>query len=304
MKRNQIMCVVFASILLVVLATGCGIKKEIHAQKLQELAQAQADLEQRNKEYDEVESDYKGCMEEKNAITERINKLTENMAGLTTELEKKDTELEQRENYIVFLEKIKKANDLREAAMKRLLSDFAELIASGKLTIGVTDGRMVIKLPSSVLFRFGKTRLSRKGVKAVKEVADILAKIDPNRKFQVAGHTDSKRKPGKRNPNWVVSYRRAKSVFEVLKDNGVEESRLSIAAYAEYSPAATNETEEGREKNRRIEIVLLPTTDEVPFQQLKTIIHHDEAADTIEKKAIKDEERKLEKKLKKKKAAE
>ena len=51
----------------------------------------------------------------------------------------------------------------------------------------------------------------------------------------------------------------------------MDESKLSIAAYAEYSPVASNDTPEGQDANRRIEIVLLPTSDELPLKQLKKI---------------------------------
>jgi len=165
------------------------------------------------------------------------------------------------------LDRINKSNAKRRQAMDELLGKFAELIKSGRLSVTVNDGRMVIQLPSSVLFKSGQAQLSPAGKKAVIEVAGILMTID-NRKFQVAGHTDNQRSSRGLNPNWSLSYNRARSVFDLLVKSGVTEDRLSIAAWAEYSPVADNHTMEGRESNRRIEIVLLPTSEELPFNQL------------------------------------
>ena len=232
---------------------GCGVPQEEYDATQYNLASCQATLKSNKKAF-------KNCERERNAAHNRLRALGEDVSGLEGKLS--DTRAE--------LERIKRANELRQRAMEELLAKFAGLIRSGRLTIGVNDGRMVIQLSSNVLFKLGQSRLSRDGKEAVAEVGEVLQTIE-ERKFQVAGHTDNTRGRGRVNPNWTLSYMRARAVFDVLIENSMDESMLSLAAYAEYSPVASNDTSEGQEENRRIEIVLLPTSDELPLRQLKKI---------------------------------
>ena len=92
-------------------------------------------------------------------------------------------------------------------------------------------------------------------------VAEILRKIT-DRQIKVEGHTDNvpigpaiiDRFP----TNWELSTARATTVVRHLQERGLDSKLLSAEGYSEYRPVASNETEEGRAKNRRIEIVLIP----------------------------------------------
>jgi chemotaxis protein MotB len=85
-----------------------------------------------------------------------------------------------------------------------------------------------------------------------------------NRDFQVAGHTDNIPVRGRFPSNWELSTARAVTVSRFLQGQGVDPAHLSAAGYAEFQPAADNGTPEGRQQNRRIEIVLMPSLDELP----------------------------------------
>jgi chemotaxis protein MotB len=246
--------------LVTILATACGIPKDEHLKVQQDLASTQAAFQSKEQQLAKCEDDLR-------LNTERLQVCMTNFTK--TESDLKNLDAEYNDTWAQ-LQAMQKANDLRQKAMDELLQKFEQLIKSGKLTIGINDGRMVIQLSSDVLFEVGKAKLSKVGQEAVKEVVDVLKTID-GRKFQVAGHTDNTRGRGKENPNWTLSYQRARSVFDVMVKNEFDESLLSLAAYAEYSPVASNETKEGRQQNRRIEIVLLPTSDELPLKQLRKI---------------------------------
>jgi chemotaxis protein MotB len=119
-------------------------------------------------------------------------------------------------------------------------------------------------MASEILFPSGKAKLSPQGEQAIAEVAQVLATI-ADRNFQVAGHTDNvpiKKKKFK--SNWELSTARAVAVVKHMIKNGMDSTNLSAAGYAETQPAASNDTEEGRAQNRRIEIVLQPNLDELP----------------------------------------
>jgi chemotaxis protein MotB len=142
---------------------------------------------------------------------------------------------------------------------KAVTSRFQKMIDSGKLDVVFRRGNMIVKLPSAILFPSGSAKLSEEGKAAIGEVAKILKEM-PNRRYTVAGHTDNvPLGPGDEfSSNWELSTSRAVRVTELLIDRGVNASRLVAAGYGPFDPIATNATGPGKQKNRRIEIILEP----------------------------------------------
>jgi chemotaxis protein MotB len=98
----------------------------------------------------------------------------------------------------------------------------------------------------------------------LEQVSEVLATID-NREFQVAGHTDNVPIHTSRFPsNWELSTARAVNVVKLMMEQGLEPARLSAAGYADTQPIGSNDDDEGRQQNRRIEISLVPNLDELP----------------------------------------
>jgi chemotaxis protein MotB len=147
----------------------------------------------------------------------------------------------------------------RLAEFKDLTSKFQQMINAGKLDVGFRRGKMVVKLPATILFPSGSADFSDEGRVALGEVAAILKQVR-NRHFFVAGHTDNVRlgKDDKFRSNWELSTARAVKVTELLIEKGVRPGNLVAAGYGEYDPVASNGTKTGRQKNRRIEIILEP----------------------------------------------
>jgi chemotaxis protein MotB len=138
------------------------------------------------------------------------------------------------------------------AARKGLAARFAGLVARGKLDVTLRHGKMVLKLPASVLFATGSAELSAGGKEAIAEVAAVLRTLS-GRRFVVAGHTDNVG-----SGNWELSTARAVTVTQLLVADGLPPGRLAAAGYGEFDPVASNLSPKGRQKNRRIEIVLEP----------------------------------------------
>ena len=113
-------------------------------------------------------------------------------------------------------------------------------------------------LENDVLFEPGKSTVKGAGKRVLRAVGEKLAGMD-DLELQVAGHTDDTPIHTERFPsNWELSTARAVEVVRLLVEHGVEPARLSAAGYGEHRPAAPNDGDEGREKNRRIEIGLVP----------------------------------------------
>ncbi|HUJ60591.1 MAG TPA: OmpA family protein [Kofleriaceae bacterium] len=171
------------------------------------------------------------------------------------------------------LQKQQAEADKRAAAIDDIQKQFAKMIDTGQLRVVSRRGELVVSLPSEVLFPSGSADLSKPGEYAVVEVAGVLKRF-PDRRFLVVGHTDNqdfaKPKAGSAAPacapvdNWQLSTERALTVTRVLVTAGMKPENVIAGGAGEHDPIASNATPDGRQKNRRIEIALLPAIDELP----------------------------------------
>ena len=155
------------------------------------------------------------------------------------------------------------AAEARAAQFKDLVARFQKLVDAGQLKVVMRGGRMLLELPNDVLFDSGRTDLKDAGRHTLTEVAHVL-KTMPDRRFQVAGHTDNVKIQTSRFPsNWELSTARAVEVLKLLIDAGMDSRGLSAAGYGEFAPVASNDATDGRARNRRIEIALAPNLEEL-----------------------------------------
>jgi len=116
---------------------------------------------------------------------------------------------------------------------------------------------LVISLPQVILFSSGADEVSPQAWPTIAQIADVLRDI-PN-DVQLVGHADTVPIHTRRfGSNWELSMARSHKILELLSSRyGIPESRLSVASYGPYRPAAPNDTVDGRAFNRRVEIVIL-----------------------------------------------
>ena len=155
------------------------------------------------------------------------------------------------------------AAEARAALFRDLTLRFKGMLDAGELQITLRSGRMVLVLPTDILFDSGKTAINARGKETLSQVGAVLATL-PDRRFQVAGHTDNQpiRYSGFAS-NWELSSERALQVTRFLTQTGMAPASLSAAAYGEFDPLVENDTVEHMSKNRRIEITLQPKIDEI-----------------------------------------
>ena len=157
------------------------------------------------------------------------------------------------------LRKLKADAEKRAALFKELNAKFEEMISTGQIKVYVRRGRMIVALPSSVLFASGKAELTKRGSRTLARVARKLKGLD-GRRFIVAGHTDNVPIGKKLDfvDNWQLSSVRALNVTRFLIESGMSAKNLSAAGYGEFDPVRSNKTNSGRRRNRRIELMLVP----------------------------------------------
>jgi chemotaxis protein MotB len=136
-----------------------------------------------------------------------------------------------------------------EAAVQKLVD------AGAEVTMG--DGLVYVSMPDKFLFKSGSATVGAKGKEGLAVIAEILQEY-PNIETIVVGNTDSAHVKGKAD-NWSLSTERANAVVRILRDTyKIDPVRLTAAGRGKYNPIALNNTAEGREMNRRIEIILIP----------------------------------------------
>jgi chemotaxis protein MotB len=230
-----------------VAAMGCGVPQEKYDA---DMAALKDELTNLQNQLGDANMQVSALQAEKNDLAAKLKALNEEISRLTGE----------NSAYAKQAEQAKKRID----TFRNMLKRFKALMESGKLKIKIVNNKMLVEMASAILFDSGKAQLSDEGREALTEVAQILATIT-DRNFQVAGHTDNVPIKNKRfKSNWDLSSARAVAVVKHLIENGVPAANISAAGYAETQPAASNDTEEGRAQNRRIEIVLQPNLDELP----------------------------------------
>lgn len=142
-----------------------------------------------------------------------------------------------------------------------LLNSMKGEIAQGQVTISELKGKLTVNMVDAVLFDSGKAEVKQAGMEVLKKVIDILKDVK-DKAIRIEGHTDNVQIVGnlaKKFPtNWELSAARAINVARFLQSQGIAPEVLAAVAYGEYKPVAGNDTEEGKAKNRRIEIILVP----------------------------------------------
>jgi len=150
--------------------------------------------------------------------------------------------------------KAEEADELRRA--KELLE---QRLSATEASVGYDERGLVTRLVDRVLFDSGKAKLRRSASAVLDKVAHVLKDV-PDQPVGVEGHTDNV--PIKYSgwaDNRALSLARANAVVEYLiQKHGIDPGRLIAVGYGEERPLASNETEEGRQKNRRVELVILP----------------------------------------------
>jgi len=133
---------------------------------------------------------------------------------------------------------------------------------AGDLQVSVREGRLRVTLPSKVFFASGIATLRSDSMATLMKVAQALRGQFPNRHIQIEGHTDTdpiRRTAHLYKSNWELSTGRALSVLHYLVEKGGLPPRMiSAAGYGQYHPVAPNSTSAEKQKNRRVEVVVMP----------------------------------------------
>lgn len=259
---------------LVLFQSGCLVSANKYRIKTEELNKAIAENNRLNAKYDTL-MDEKEKLEEKNTLltsaldakqstnAAAIADLTQDNKKLREENKKLSSENEDLKEKIIKIAQQKKAEiDTLKNTYKALVDDIQKEMEEGKIQINQLENRLTVAIVDKILFESGQVEVKETGRKVLKKIGDILKKVT-DKQIRIEGYTDNvpigKDLISRYPTNWELSAARAMNVAKYLQNEvGIDSSLLVVCAYSQYRPIADNNTAEGKAKNRRIEIVLVP----------------------------------------------
>ena len=187
-----------------------------------------------------------------NVLLNENGRLIETIAGLRLELQQEKLTVQQKEREISEIDKTRKEIEI----------SLKEQIAKKDIKLEEIEGKLKVTFVDKILFNSGSANVKPKGKEVLLRLADSF-RDNWDQNIVVEGHTDDVQiGSALRNrfpTNWELSTARSTAVTRFLQEEGnIEPERLTASGFSFYRPVASNETEEGRKQNRRIEIILLP----------------------------------------------
>lgn len=242
-------------------SVGCATRKQLRTAMAerealrQEAKQNEAVAYSARAEAQVYRAQLKAGARDAQAKDEAIATLTQQMVEMQSELDSVNAS---------YTEAVERAENPLPPELARELKTFAD--ANSELMAYDAQSGMV-RFKSDVTFGVGSAELTPQAKAAVKRLASIFNSGSARgMDLMIAGHTDSKPvsrsstiKKGHKD-NWYLSSHRAIAVSETLREAGISSGRVAVVGYADQRPTTTNATAAGRAANRRVELILLPST--------------------------------------------
>jgi chemotaxis protein MotB len=267
--------------------SGCGYSEDEWQAQLAKYSELDSQHKQQHTELEQTKADLTMAQAKVATLSEELSKMGVDVETLTRKLLEEGTEKERLSADVDELKRAVTEYQARAAQLERIRSRFEVLrgklqsLTKMGLKVAVRHNRMVITLPGDVLFPSGKDTLKDGAKPVLNAVAEVIrndAQLS-QRYFQIAGHTDAQPLAGGPfKDNWGLSAMRARTVLVFLISavdskeggGGLDPTHLHAAGYGETDPVAPNESPAERERNRRVELVLMPNVEEM--LDLKSLI--------------------------------
>ncbi len=198
-------------------------------------------------------------------IEDRLNKKSNLIEGLNNDQKRKKAEIDSLQNSL--LEKQKRLAQLeamidknKEDAnkLKKVINDALKSFDNSELNVYIKDGKVYVAMEEKLLFKSGSATIDKRGESAIIKLAKILEK-NTDTEILIEGHTDN---VGDDKYNWKLSTERALSVVNIItKNTNVKPERITASGRGMHKPITDNSTDVAKQKNRRIEIILVPKLD-------------------------------------------
>ena len=259
---NKNYSILLSCVLCIFLFTSCISRK-----KYEQSLNREQELMARNSQLENDITKLKGQTESLQADNSRLVKQIDDamkqaaQASGTANMTQKQLEAEQKR-----LWDLRRLLEQQRTAVEDLRKKMADALVgfnSNELQVFTKNGRVYVSLQENLLFPSGSAVVNAKGKQALGTLAQVL-NSNPDINVVVEGHTDSIPIRGKYEDNWALSVARATAIVRILTDTyRVDPTRVTASGRSKYEPVEANLTAEGRQRNRRTEIILAPKLDEL-----------------------------------------
>lgn len=249
-------------------ADTLSLSKKLN-QSEKDLAKAISDYDELLKQFSELNlsnnTQVNTLLNDIEKIKAQLNEREAEINAQRDELNLAEMELLDKEARMNELQKILDQKDAEVKKLKATVSDALKGFEGSGLNITEKNGKVYVSMEDKLLFSSGSWVINAEGMQAISKLAEVLAN-EKEISVLIEGHTDNV--PYKGNgavkDNWDLSVMRATSVVRaLLKNKGIDPSRLSASGRSEYYPIEANDSAAARAKNRRTEIILTPKLDQL-----------------------------------------
>ncbi len=206
---------------------------------------------------------FQNTSNELNAEIKKLKQATsQQLAAKQKELEAKEQLLASREQTLNELKEMMNRERNAIQNLKKEVCDALKCFTPDELTVEVREGKLYVSMSDKLLFPSGSDVVNERGREAVEMLSAVLT--NSSMEIMVEGHTDNVPiSNGRNKDNWDLSAHRATSVARIMIEEGIAAERIIASGRGEFHQIATNTTPEGKQKNRRTEIVLAPRLDKL-----------------------------------------
>jgi chemotaxis protein MotB len=259
MKRTNFLLLAGFSVLLL---TSCVSQKKYQS-ALDREQQLQAENSRLTKQINDLDARVSTLQNDASHLAkqwEDAQKNAKDLAGMAN-MTQQQLEAERRR-----LNDMRRLLDQQRKTLETLRQKMADALVgfnSNELSVFTKNGKVYVSLQENLLFPSGSAVVNPKGKEALSKLAQVL-NTNPDISVLIEGHTDSVPIRNKYKDNWELSVERSTAIVRLLTDTyGVTPERITASGRSKYEPVDTNETPEGRQHNRRTEIILAPKLDEL-----------------------------------------
>lgn len=237
------------------------------------LKQKETELAKLNKEYEDLKKQDLALSEDNKNLNDILkakkDELNTDIAELRAKLANREVDIFSLQKHMDELSQEKaQAISEKEKSIAELKKTYDSMVGAmqeemqkGEVTITQLKDKLTLSMVEAILFDSGSSKVKKNGEKVLDRVAEILKKVT-DKQIRIEGYTDNVRIGAglveKFPTNWELSTARASNVVRYLQQDGIDPQLLGACGYSEYRPIALNDTDEGKAKNRRIEVVLIP----------------------------------------------
>ena len=272
MKKNVFLMALAVGLMM----TSCASKKDLtncqteNKSLTEKLQDAREDLAAKNARISSLEEQQRGMQQALAAAEAKYAKLQESLDKSLTNasqnnisIEKLVDQINESNQYIRHLVEVKSKSDSLNMVLTNNLTRSLSQDELKEVDVQVLKGVVYISLADNMLYKSGSYEINNRAAQTLSKIAKII-KDYKDYDVLIEGNTDNVpiKKTNIRN-NWDLSTLRASSVVQALQnDYGVDPKRLTAGGRGEYNPVASNDTEVGKQRNRRTQIIITPKLDE------------------------------------------